>query len=145
MKTATPKTYYKSSGAHVSSSVCASVNFFDRLKGSELDALHDRMKTELGEHVIIDGSDDWGAKEHQRPERFMMEYNRQRFGVQSGPELNADILAYYHSGTSGVTRSGVVVSPETFDTLTEWYATKYGVEIDKAGLKLTFHSNSTAL
>lgn len=141
----TIKTYYKSSGKHVSSSICASVNYFDRLKGPELDALHDRMKSELGEHVIIDGSDDWGANVKHRPENFIMQYNRERLGIQSGPKLLDGVLAYYHSGTSGVTKSGIVVTPETFDALSEWYADKYGDPIDQSGLRLTFHSNSTAL
>lgn len=130
------KTYYKSSGMHVSSSICASVNYFDRLTGSDLDALHDRMRAELGEHVIVDGSDDWGSKPEHRPEVFVAAFAK---------EQGRTPLAYYHSGISGVTKSGVVIKPEDFDALTEWYQAKYGVEIDKTPhLKLTFHSNSTA-
>jgi hypothetical protein len=121
-----PRTYYKSSGMHTSSSVCASVNYFDRKSGTELDALHRQMRDELGDFIVVDGSDDWYSNKWDRPESFFVAFNRSRLNVESGPQVNTDLLAYYHSGTSGITKSGIVVSVETFDALAEWYEKEFG-------------------
>lgn len=130
------KTYMVSCGAHVSSSIGAFTNYFGRKPPAQVAAMHDDMREELGEHVIVDGTDDWNAKVFMRPEVFIREFTK---------ATGREPLALYHSGTSGITKSGVVLRPEDFDELTVWYKGMYGVEIDKTPLRLTFNSNSTAL
>lgn len=131
------KTFLASSDRHVSSSVCASVNYFGRLSGDKLQSLYESMRSELGEFVIVDGSDDWNAKDSSRPELFA-----RAFTESTGLKL----LAYYHSKTSGITKSGIVVAPEVFDAMTQWYTDTYGLELDtNPRINLVFQSNSTAL
>ena len=138
----TIRTFMASNDAHVSSS--GFTNYFGRMNAAEVSNLHKNMRAELGEHVIIDGTDDWGAKVEHRPETFFFTYKRS-LGIPNGPEQCDGLLGYYHSGISGISKSGIVVTPEMFDELSEWYANEYGKAIDAGPLRLTFNSNSTAL
>lgn len=67
--------------------------------------------------VVINGNDDWSAARQTRPETFCR-------------LLNVDVLAYFHTGISGVTKSGVVLSPAQFETLRINYRREFGVEIE---------------
>lgn len=128
-------TYYASSDPHTSGS--GFVNFFGKLSGDNLNKLHQRMVDELGEHVIVDGDDNWFAPEKNRPEVFVRHF---------ASETGCEVLARYHSGISGISFTGVVLRPEDFDRMTEWYKEKYGVEMDaNPELAITSNSNSTAL
>lgn len=141
-----PKQYLAVGGKHVSSSFAASVNYFDSFNPEQSAAVRDRITADVGENVIIDGDDNLHANAKERPEVFIVEYNKQRLGITHGEMVNDGVLAYYHSKTSGITNSGIVVSPQTFDALSEWYAQTYGVAIDKnPRLKLYFNCDSTAL
>ena len=56
---------------------------------------------EFPKAVIVDGSDDWSAKVEYRPQRLCKTWK-------------ITPLAYYHSGISGIARSGVVLSQTDF-------------------------------
>jgi hypothetical protein len=68
--------------------------------------------------VIIDGNDDWYAKEHLRPHYFAQ-------------TMELPILAYYHSGISGLVRSGIVVSADVFRNFEVDYEERYGVPVNQ--------------
>jgi hypothetical protein len=56
---------------------------------------------EFPEAVIVNGADDWCADPHLRPE-----WLRGRLGVE--------ILAWYHTGASGISNSGFVCTEEEY-------------------------------
>lgn len=120
-----PKQYLATGGKHVSSSFAASVNYFESFTPEQAQSVRDQIFSDFGENVIIDGSDNLHSPTEFRPEAFMFEYNKERFGVEYGSELFADTLAYYHSGSSGITNSGIVVSFDTYLALSSWYYEKY--------------------
>jgi hypothetical protein len=96
---------YLPGGAHVSSSIGAWVNYFGPPPDSQK-ALRE-CETEVGEPcVIVDGSDNWNALEALRPERFVP-------GLISRDKL----VAIYHSGASGFTRSGFIIRVKDLDGL----------------------------
>ena len=128
------KTYVASASPNTGSS--GFTNYFGRKTPEQLQKLHDDMREELGEFVIVDGSDNWSASDSFRPEIFIRGFTK---------VTGREPIALYHSGISGMTKSGVVLKPEDFDALTQWYAENYGRTLEKAGLKLTFMSNSTSL
>lgn len=68
--------------------------------------------------VVIDGDDNWYADDKDRPPVFLNVFNLQP-------------LATFHTGISGITKSGVVVDQESYQALKDLYAEKYDVEIDK--------------
>lgn len=65
--------------------------------------------------VIINGEDDWGAKEQYRPATFV-------------PDLLGEkaVLAYYHTGISGMAFSGVVIDRRDLLKLQRRYKAEYG-------------------
>lgn len=129
-------TYYATGQAMTGSS--GFTNFIGRMSEDRKMKLHESMKAELGEHVIVNGNDDLRDKLHNRPEYFHMQFKK---------ETGTDgLLALYHSGISGITKSGIVVTPETFDAMTEWYEKTFGhAMVDNPHLTIIYHSNSTAL
>lgn len=129
----TLKTYQGTGQSHTGSS--GFTNHFGSASPEKLAKLHEQMKAELGEHVIVNGEDNVCSPLNTRPEYFGHHFFR---------ATGRTVLAYYHTGISGVTKSGIVLAPEDFDAMTEWYATEYGMAMtDNRALKLTF--NSTAL
>lgn len=71
------------------------------------------------EAIVIDGSDDWDAPEHMRPELFP-----ELFGTRP--------LARWHTGASGVSASGLVLSPEEYDRLCSAYRGRFGFHLTAA-------------
>lgn len=69
--------------------------------------------------VVVNGNDDWYAKVEHRPATFIGQFKEIR------------PLAYYHSGISGIAKTGIVVAGSDFPKLEAAYREKYGVEIDK--------------
>lgn len=96
------------------------VNYIEGMPIASLKDLHQKMKSDLGEFVIVDGNDDWSAPVEYRPATFV-----ETFVAETGH----DYLATYHTGVSGIAKSGIVVSPYVFGKLAEWYKAKFGVEI----------------
>jgi hypothetical protein len=70
------------------------------------------------EAVIVDGSDDWYAKPECRPQALV-----EGSGVRP--------LAWFHSGISGITKSGIVLSRADFNRLSAYYRDTFGMEITK--------------
>lgn len=62
--------------------------------------------------IIVDGSDDWSAERHHRPQRAV-----QDAGIEP--------LAWFHSGISGVSKSGVVLTPADYAKLEEFYLREF--------------------
>ena len=54
--------------------------------------------------VIVNGDDDWYKPRSERPETFETDY-----GVKP--------LAYFHTGVSGISKTGIVISWEDFQNL----------------------------
>jgi len=65
------------------------------------------------EAVIVDGTDNWSAKDEYRPQRLA-----ERAGLNP--------LAWFHSGISGVTKSGLVLTRADFDKLSAYYLNTFG-------------------
>jgi hypothetical protein len=71
--------------------------------------------------VIVDGTDDWEAPRHMRPELWPH-------------DLGIRPLARWHTGASGVSASGLVLGASEFRRLLEAYRRRYGVALqDVAG------------
>lgn len=76
--------------------------------------------------VVVDGDDDWYASEADRPACWP-----ELFGVEA--------LAFFHSGISGISKSGVVLSREDFDRIEREFPTRTFTQIrkpDVAGAQL---------
>lgn len=104
------KTYNPQSGS-TSSSIGAWVNYNGASKEA-FDATRKKIFQDFPNSVIVDGTDDWFAPQHKRPESFI-----RLFGIKP--------LAYYHSGISGISKSGIIVSYDEFKRLETIYAEKY--------------------
>ena len=67
--------------------------------------------------VIVDGTDDWYAMVQVRPETWER-------------ELGIKPLAMFHTGISGISKSGIVVSAEGFKALEDAYFNKWGADVN---------------
>lgn len=67
--------------------------------------------------VIVDGSDDWDAPPTVRPELWARE-----FGLRP--------LAWWHTGTSGQTKSGLVLRRSQYDELRSLYRAEFGCDLE---------------
>lgn len=106
---------YLPGGAHTSSSIGRFVNYFGPSPDMAL-ALRE-CEERVGEPcVILNGSDDWGCERAGRPEWFDRE----------GVLPPGRVVAHYHSGTSGITRSGIIIRLADLDALRVEYAVKWG-------------------
>lgn len=97
-------------GKHTSSSIGAFVNYFGP-KPDPRAALASCEEMFNEPMVIIDGSDDWGSPLARRPERFVQE------------DL---IVGYFHTGTSGMTYSGVVIRQSDYDAIRTSHGAQFG-------------------
>jgi hypothetical protein len=86
------KTFYASSGLSHGSS-----GFGNFLGGADVKSAANDVFAWDPEAVIVDGTDNWHASPERRPEQF-----DRLFGV--------NILAYFHSGISGISKSGIVIT-----------------------------------
>lgn len=71
---------------------------------------------EYPDAVILDGEESWHSADHKRPEVFARKFK-------------IDVIAYFHSGISGVTHSGIVISKESFETINNLYKETYGFDL----------------
>ena len=69
--------------------------------------------------VVLNGQDDWTSPEWKRPETFCR-------------TLGVEPVALFHTGISGVTSSGVVISKEDFNRLQDEYVARYGHDLTQA-------------
>jgi hypothetical protein len=105
---------YLPGGAHTSSSIGAWVNYFGSAPDPQV-ALRE-CEAAVGEPcVIVDGNDDWGADPSVRPEGFV-----------SRELISQDkLVAIYHSGSSGISRSGFVIRVKDLDGLRRAHEAKW--------------------
>ena len=108
------KTYMGTGGAHTSSH--GFVNYIGGGKGSRERALAE-VWSEHPDAIIVDGTDDWYAERSARPETFPGTFK-------------ITILGYFHTGISGISKSGIVLNPEQFALLSERYQAEYNKPIN---------------
>lgn len=85
-----------------------------------LSATLEAVRYTLEQHtcaVIVDGTDDWNAPDYVRPEVLV-----DRYGIVP--------LAWWHTGLSGQTRSGVVLTREQYAVLRAEYAVDFGCDLE---------------
>jgi len=63
--------------------------------------------------VIVDGSDDWDAPEHVQIHELLCDW-----GIRP--------VAWWHTGVSGATPSGAVLTPEQYEAFAAMYVARYG-------------------
>ena len=76
-----------------------------------------RLLRRFPDAVIVDGSDDWDAPDYVRPQVLVA-----RYGITP--------LAWWHTGRSGQTKSGVILRADDYSRLREAFRDQYGFEID---------------
>lgn len=67
--------------------------------------------------IVVNGTDNWYADKALRPERFPGTYK-------------VEFLAYFHTGTSGISSSGIVLSPEQYKQLNVAYTQDTGISLE---------------
>jgi len=104
---------YNPGGASISSSVGAWVNYFGQAP-DKFSCLKE-SEEKVGEPcVILNGSDDWCAPRESRPQTFV------------GDLVSSDkIIAWYHSGVSGITKSGFIIRHSHLKELWQAFVAKY--------------------
>ena len=107
---------YNPQSSHISSSIGSWVNYMGASEES-FKKTRQQVFTDYPDSVIINGNDDWFAPEYSRPETFI-----RNFGIE--------VLAYYHSGISGISKSGIVVTKSEYLKLKEKYLEKYNLDLD---------------
>lgn len=94
-------TYSAHGGSHTGTS-----GFINHFPGGPLCDARARARVfrDFPNSVIVDGSDDWYSPPWSRPAMLV-----NRYGIKP--------LAYFHSGISGISKSGVVLTREDWETL----------------------------
>lgn len=94
------KTYQASGGKHVSSN--GNVNYMSCNDNDKIKTAR-RVFDEMGLGVVIvDGDDDWYGKVINKPARIAR-------------EASIELLAWFHTGISGLSISGVIIDASKFD------------------------------
>lgn len=117
------KTYNPQSSS-VSSSIGAWVNY-SGASAAAFQKTRQQVFVDFPDSVIVDGSDDWNDPIYKRPQAFL-------------EKLDIKPLAFYHSGASGITRSGVVVSKDDFIVLEQKYSENFKSQILANNCKLYY-------
>lgn len=102
---------YNPQSSSVSSSIGAWVNY-SGASAAELQRTRQQVFADFPDSVIVDGSDDWNDPIYRRPQAFL-----EKLGIKP--------LAFYHSGISGITRSGAVISKNDFIALEQKYSESF--------------------
>jgi hypothetical protein len=133
MNNSNPLKTYNPQAAHVSSSIGAFVNYIGATAEKFAEARAQVFKDFPG-CVIVDGSDNWNHHARYRPETFPREprdFNGEKIGLGIPQPL-----AWYHSKTSGISKSGMVLSEEQFALLRERYEATYGSTLAANGIRV---------
>lgn len=109
-------TYQVSGGTHVSSH--GHVNYIGGASKDKLRTVLERVFQDHPGAVVLDGDDNWYANNCRRPEAFV-----RIFGIVP--------LAYFHTGISGISKSGVVVTREDFEKIEREFPTTTFTQIRK--------------
>jgi hypothetical protein len=80
---------------------------------------------QLGDVIIIDGTDDWDAPVHCRPEAFV-------------PELGCTPVAWWDTGVSGQSISGVILTRTEYSRFRRLYRSRYGADPERVGKRPPF-------
>jgi len=110
------RNYLASTGKHTSSH-----GFVNYMGGASKERIRETLEAIFNEHpgaVVLDGDDDWYANDCRRPGCFP-----DIFGIKP--------LATFHTGTSGITKSGIVVSRQDFEKIEREFPTKTFTQIRK--------------
>ena len=121
---------YNPQGRHVSSSVGRWVNYTGATHAQYRET-RAQVFADFPGSYIVDGSDDWSAPPERRPQLFCDEprvVERSDGNKKVGLGIGRP-LAFYHSKTSGVTCSGIVISEEQYELLKVRYAETYGCNL----------------
>ena len=102
----------------VHTSSFGNVNYWHDARTETPDAMAQRVLAEHPGCVIVNGSDDWNAKPERRPERF-------------AHDLGIENVAFFHTGISGISSSGVVLTRTEFEKLVGRYMDTYGKDVRK--------------
>ena len=76
----------------------------------------DQVREQFPDAIVVNGDDDWFANPMLRPGHFCR-------------LLGVETLGYYHTGISGITKTGVVLSPESYEELLVKYQDKFGEDL----------------
>lgn len=76
-----------------------------------------QVNEDLPQSIVIDGLDDWNRPAKDRPETWMK-------------MLNIPILAYFHSGISGLSKSGIIIDRLEFTKLKSKYEDNFGTSLE---------------
>lgn len=77
-----------------------------------------KVKEDFPNAIVIDGIDDWHRPLKDRPETWPK-------------KLNIPILAYFHSGISGLSKSGIIIDRNEFFILKQKYEDTFGIRLEE--------------
>lgn len=120
------KTFYATGSGHVSST--GFTNFFSGTP-EKIRSVLQTVAKEFPNAVVINGDDDWYSKSEVRPETW-----RNLFEIE--------ILAYFHSGISGISKSGIVIDQKNFEKLKDRYQEEFGIPLEEKGKLKIFNLKS---
>lgn len=103
-------TYHYGRAKVTGTSHTGTYGFTNYFAGSSEDVARglEKVFADFPDAVVIDGSDDWFAKPWTRPGKFINAF-----------EIKP--LALFHSGSSGVSKSGIIITEEDFDKIVEGF------------------------
>jgi hypothetical protein len=103
------------------------VNHFG-IPSETMEHMVNRVFEENPNSVIINGTDNWHAPEFAKPEVMFSKMNKKP-------------IAFFHTGTSGISTTGIVITIEDYNDLSKSYQEKYGFAMDKK-LKIYFDKSN---
>lgn len=136
--------------SHITSSSAAAWVNYTGATPAQYRAMRERVFKDFPGCYIVDGDDNWTAPPERAPQQFCREPQEVEIadtrrmiglgtcGTSSGAAKTTkktvglgigQPLAWYHSGTSGITRSGIVITAEQYALLCERYTAAYGCEV----------------
>ena len=96
-----------------------------------IDQMVNRVFEETPNCVVVNGTDNWYADTLCKPEVLF----NQHFKTSKEP------IAFFHTGTSGISSTGIVIAIEDYNALSKAYQEKYGFAMDKK-MKIYFDKSS---
>lgn len=117
-------------GTSTHTSTTGFVNYFGN-PTETIDQMVNRVFKEIPNSVVINGTDNWYANTFDKPEIVFKEHFK----------LSKEPIAFFHTGTSGVISTGIVIAIEDYNDLSKAYQEKYGFAMDEK-LKIYFDKSS---
>jgi len=113
---------------HISTS--GFINYFGN-STETIDQMVNRVFKETPNSVVINGTDNWYANTFAKPEAVFNEHFK----------MSKEPIAFFHTGTSGISSTGIVIAIEDYNALSKAYQEKYGFAMDKK-MKIYFDKSS---